>query len=57
MYEHYCRYIYSVGEKPMGMKKFGRELAEWYEDGFDSSGKTRVWKNVDIVNQSSLEGF
>jgi len=57
MYQAYKKKMLDIGETPVTIGTFGKEFAEYYDEGRDSTGKTRVWHNVAVKEpkQTRLE--
>jgi len=47
-YQWYKEVCYLKGEAPLGMGQFTKGFREYYEEDRDSSGKQRVWLNIDF---------
>jgi len=56
-YQFYKRIMYQKGETPLGIGKFGKSFAEYFEDSKDN--RTRIWLNIGFKEptQETLEEF
>jgi len=56
-YQFYKRTMFSKSETPLGIGKFGKAFAEYFEDS--KNDRTRIWLNIDFIEptQESLEEF
>jgi putative DNA primase/helicase len=54
-YQFYKKTMIEKGEKPLGIGQFGIALSEYFESGFDTTGKTRVWYNIDFKEPVQAE--
>ena len=56
-YQFYKRTMFSKSETPLGLGKFGKAFAEYFEDS--KNDRARIWLNIDFKEpkQESLEEF
>ena len=56
-YQFYKRTMFSKSETPLGIGKFSKAFAEYFEDS--KNDRTRIWLNIDFIEptQESLEEF